>query len=160
MQPLSPFLSCHFNFWFSSWTCSCWHLDWQFLFLIPSFSLKNPPIAMFPVITDLFFFFLLCHSLSCSPPFVPSSYFWLHRQRLADSGVRWNQERSGRFGRLPLPRGLCLHQHPRGQIPERQRRSSASVPLWTLPHLSGYSCKLSCQDINCRAVSQCETIRK
>lgn len=68
-------------------------------------------------------------------------YFWLHRQRVVDSCVCGNQERSRCFGRLPLPRGLRLHQHPWRSIPERQGRSSAPVPVWTLPYLGGYSCE-------------------
>lgn len=36
-----------------------------------------------------------------------------------------------------------MHQHPRRSIPERQRGGSASVPVWTLPHPGGYSCKYS-----------------
>lgn len=81
--------------------------------------------------------FILLSSLSCP------LFFRLHRKRIVDSGVCGNQERSRCFGRLPLPRGLRLHQHPWRPIPERQRGSSASVSVRTLPHLGGYSCKLS-----------------
>lgn len=72
---------------------------------------------------------------------MPSIHFWLRRQRFFDIGLRGNQERCRCIGRFSLSRGLRLHQHPWRSISERQRRSSAPLPVWTLPHISCYSCK-------------------
>lgn len=69
----------------------------------------------------------------------PSSLFPPNRQGLADSGVCGDQEGGGRPGRLPLPRGLQLHQHPRRSFPEGQRGGASPVPIWTVPHPGGHS---------------------